>query len=136
MLHSLRKSSFIVMKDDVDQNVEYVTLAYNEKTKKNQGLDGKRRECDDRMYSHIDDEKCPVKSFKLYLSKLNLSVDNFYQKPRTHADVLNSPTWYCRPIGVSTLSSFMMRISLKAGLKPIPIIVSGQQQAQCCHTQI
>lgn len=117
-LHSLHKDSFTLVKDDLDES-EYVTLSYNEK-RNNQNLDGKRREVDDRMYSQADDLNCPVKTFKLYMSKLHPDLDSFYQKPATHANVMSSNTWYtCRPVGVNTLSGFMKQISAKAGLSKV-----------------
>ena len=60
-LHGLKKNLFEFVVDDCDQTIQYATLNFNEKTKKNHGLDAKRKENDQRMYSLPDDANLPNK---------------------------------------------------------------------------
>ena len=74
-LHELRKDSFIV---GMKNGLEYVTLAYHEHEKNHQGLDPREQEKQQYMFAQPDDPLCPVRSFKLYLSKLHPSNPAFF----------------------------------------------------------
>ena len=59
---------------------------------------------------------CPVKSLKLYLSKLNKSKPCFFQRPKAVFGA-SSDCWYeAAPVGKNTLGTMMQKISKQAGL--------------------
>ena len=119
-LHALKKNSFEFVVDDCDPTIQYATLNFNEKTKKNHGLDAKRKENDQRMYSLPDDANCPIKSLHLYLSKLHPECDSFFQRPRSGDKVVDEDIWYFnKTVGVNTLGEKMKKISEKAELSQI-----------------
>lgn len=105
-LHDFKRNSFVFKKDE-DSGLEYVTLAANEKYKRNNGT-----EKDLRMYSIPSDaDYCPVRSLKFYLSKLHPENEAFFQPPKVDApDYL--PIWYYkRSLGMNTLAGKMKAIS-------------------------
>jgi hypothetical protein len=57
-----------------------------------------------------------VKSFELYIEKLNPACDALFQRPRDIYDI-NYVIWYQnRPMGKTTLGSLILSISKDAGL--------------------
>ena len=79
---NIKRSSSVFKQDDQNSQVEYVTLNYNEATKKNHGIQLNLKEKDQRMYSVPNDDLCPVKSLQLYLQKLSDTEEQFLQNPR------------------------------------------------------
>ena len=68
------------------------------------------------MHAMDGDENCPIKSLKLYLSKLNCKCPFLFQKPKSSV-VPSCPIWYeNKPIGVHKLDSIMKHISAAVGL--------------------
>ena len=54
-------------------------------------------------------ENCPVRSFRLYLEKLNPNIDVLFQRPK--AVKASSGPWYdAQAIGVKYLEKFMKKI--------------------------
>lgn len=104
------------------QGVEYVVQTFNEATKNNQGDEWKSsskhyRHEKNIMLAQPGGAKCPVKSFKLYVSKLNPKLDCFFQRPNVH--MLNPTTghWYdnmafCK----GQIQDFMKHIEAAGGL--------------------
>ena len=82
--------------------------------KKNHGAENEL-ENDQRMYSIIGDNKCPVRSLELYLSKLSPKEDAFLQIPRKNVG-LNDDIWHYGVLGKNTIANLMKQISMKAGL--------------------
>ena len=112
-MRELRKDSFLFKTDD--QGHEYVTIGYNEMSKNHNGLDPKDTEKVQIMYSQ-DNDLCPVKSLKLYLSKLNPANEVFYQKPKPK-NYNGCTVWYeNKPLGKNTLGKMMSSISEAANL--------------------
>ena len=60
-------------------------------------------------------ENCPVEEFKLYISKLNKNLDEFFQKPKGSAPA-DGPWFDAQVVGVKTLESKMKNISKQADL--------------------
>ena len=66
-----------------------------------------------RMYQRPESPYCPVKTFELYISKLNPALSCLWQRPRatdnfSHSDEI----WYCNvPLGKNTLGTVMSSIS-------------------------
>ena len=88
----MNKKSFAVSVDPA--GVEYVHPTYHEKEKNHLGVNSKEREKQAIMSAQPDDpSRCPVNSFKLYLSKLNDKCDALFQRP-THVNYESSNVWY------------------------------------------
>ena len=65
------------------------------------------------MYEDPTNDLCPVKSFQLYISKLNSDCSAFLQRPNDHYK--KSGLWYCNvPLGKNMIASMMKRISQQA----------------------
>ena len=114
-LRDLKVSSFEILTDD--QEKRYVTIKYNEKSKKDQGDQKNNVLKEQRMYEQPDDPLCPVRSFELYVSKLNAKSDIFFIQPMNKFGDL---VWYDgRLHGINTLGNFMAQISKAAGLSGV-----------------
>ena len=119
-LRELRKDSFRIEVDASGK--EYVCMAYHEKEKNHQGGDVtgvKVNEKEAAMYAVDTDDMCPVKSFKLYLEKLNPGCVSFYQTPNMQG-FKKSGIWYksC-PMGVNAIGGKMADLSKKAKLSRV-----------------
>ena len=116
-LHNLDKDSFVLKKSA--DNREYIEITFNEVTKKNQG-DNTSSGADSLHNNHTiivaqeGSVKCPVNSFKHYVSNMHPECNAFFQYPN------ESKTGYDKkPIGKNTLGSLMKTISEKAKLSKI-----------------
>ena len=114
-LREQTKETFAIAVDS--QNRRYVYQAVDE-------LDKNHRENDDphdstkdgRMYEQAG-PLCPVKTFELYLSKLNPELKFLWQRPKQAIQATADNCWYCNvPVGKNTLGSFMKDISRAADL--------------------
>ena len=66
------------------------------------------------------DERCPVKSFLEYVSKLNPDCPAFWQKPKEKAPDNPEEPWFCNiPVGINTLNKKMKDISKEAGCSKV-----------------
>ena len=91
-------------------------MGHKEMTKNYQGLDVKDEECCGVMAAQPGDPRCPVSSFRLYLSKLNKECDALftYPKPKFLAE---ENTWFTKkPMGENALSNWMAKLSKEANL--------------------
>ena len=66
-----------------------------------------------RMYERPKSPYCPVKTFELYLSKLNPSLSCLWQRPRARESFSErDEVWYCNaPLGKNTLATLMSSIA-------------------------
>ena len=66
-----------------------------------------------RMHETPESPYCPVKTFELYLSKLNPALSRLWQRPRATEHFSHSDeVWYCNvPLGKNTLGTFMSSIT-------------------------
>ncbi|CAG5123115.1 unnamed protein product [Candidula unifasciata] len=70
----------------------------------------------DRMYERPGDPRCPLSSFLKYVTHLHPMTDAFWQRPKRSVSQ-SDYVWYDHaPLGSSTLTKIMQRISLQAGL--------------------
>ena len=111
-LHLLTKQTFAVQADATGK--KYVYQALDELDKNHRGKD----QPDDspgegRMYERPNSPYCPVKTFELYLSKLNPSLSCLWQRPKARESFSESDeVWYCNaPLGKNTLATLMSSIS-------------------------
>ena len=89
-------------------------LNYNESTKKSQGDDFNEMNEQAILLSQPENARCPVNSFKLYLSKLT-EIDALFQAPNDK--YLSQGKWYKKlPVGENTIAKFMSEISKNASL--------------------
>ena len=113
-LKSLTKTSFHLKTDDT--GLEYFELSYNEKNKNHQNIETPQSK--PRMYATGLDT-CPVKSLKLYLSKLNTDSECLYtyEIRRKNFTPNTCQTWYTtKPLGIHGIGSMMKNISKRLQL--------------------
>ena len=119
-LHYLHKDAFEVKMDESGDS--YVQMCCNEADKTHHGVDSEGNIKNPRMYA-TGLSNCPVKSFQLYVAKLNPKCNRFFQRPKArrkprfeHED----EAWYDNvPVGIHKMSQYMKIISEKAGLGTI-----------------
>ena len=113
----LTKNSFI-FKTDVN-DVEYVEMAEQEKTKNHPGgLSDKADEADPKMFS-TGQSNCPVKYLKKLIQVLNPGEEALFQRPKRKFCAADE-IWFDRaPLGVNTLGNMMKEISIAAKLSQI-----------------
>ena len=63
--------------------MEYVELWHHEKTKNNSNFNPNQAR--PRLYE-LKNEICPLKSLKLYLSKLSADCEDFFCQPKVNVD--------------------------------------------------
>ncbi|XP_041458312.1 uncharacterized protein KIAA1958-like [Lytechinus variegatus] len=112
-LRTLKKAHFQLKKDANER--EYVTQTVDELTKKTREDNQSSRVDGARMYATPGDPRCPVASFKTYMSKLNDDCEYLFQTPKQMRP--KSGPWYTKtPMGKNTLGNMMKSLSQKAKL--------------------
>ena len=113
-LRELTQSSFTFSTDG--EGEEYVKMSYREYEKTDNGGDEKIVVKEAVMYEEAEDPNfCPVRLIRLYLSKINHDIPEFFQTPNPH--YLKSGRWYKKsPVGKVELGKYMSQISQKAKL--------------------
>lgn len=108
---NIEKFTKLTFKIETDQfGNEYICQNIDELTKNHRQNDTSNT-FKAKAYAIPEYEKCPVKIFKLYISKLNPNCDRFWQYIKASFCPEES-CWYTgKPIGINTLSSFMKKIS-------------------------
>ena len=115
-LHDMCQKDILFRTDS--EGAEYACLAYNPLEKNHQNVEQGGPEHDQRMYG-TGREDCPLKTMKLYLSKLTPSNPSFFQTPKAKGWKLSS-IWFTRStVGVNTIGKFMVTISELAKLSQI-----------------
>ena len=78
------------------------------KVPKSDGTDNEEIRDNATLLSQPGSKKCPVASFKLYMSKLN-KIDNFFQQPNPYFK-RTTDVWYkAQPVGVGTIGRFLAK---------------------------
>ena len=96
---------------------EYLELTYNESTKKSQGDNNNEMNDQPILLSQPGKIKCPVKSYKLYVSKLS-EIDNFFQTPNPYFK--STGQWYkATPVDENTIGKFLKKICENSGINMI-----------------
>ena len=110
----LTKTSFTFGMDDV--GLEYCELSHNETQNHQNVYEGPQTR--PRMYEMPEDDLCPIKSMKLYLSKLDPASDLFYTYPITSKNWKPADKiWYTiKQIGKNSIGDFMKKISKRLQL--------------------
>lgn len=113
-LRELQKDSFAIGK--TPDGREYIELKYNEATKKSQG-DDNNEICDNAiLMEQPNSPRCPVKSFKLYLSKLT-HLPDLFQQPNPKFRLVTDRWYKASPVGINQIGKFLSEISYFAGLE-------------------
>ncbi|XP_033117006.1 uncharacterized protein LOC117116960 [Anneissia japonica] len=113
-LRLMKPSNFIF--HESDDGRQYVELC-DTKTKNNKGNNSRSQVS--QMFEKPGHARCPVKTLKKYLSKLNPERgDVLFQRPKTKY-LQQSPTWYDGVLGKSTLGTLMKVISEEVGCETI-----------------
>ena len=109
-LRLLTKQTFAVQADATGKKYVYQALDELNHRGKDQPDDSPG---EGRMYERPNSPYCPVKSFELYLSKLNPSLSCLWQRPKVRESFSESDeVWYCNaPLGKNTLATLMSSIS-------------------------
>ena len=111
-LRNLTKKSFALKVNENGR--DYLELTYNESTKKSQGNDNNEMN-DQAILLSQESNRCLVKSFKLYLSKLT-DLPELFQTPNVKYKY-PADQWYKKSaVGENTIEKFMKQISLNADL--------------------
>ena len=108
-LRSLTKQCFSVEIDS--DGTEFIHKVKDEWTKNHGAWDDAQDS--GRVYATGLDN-CPVKSFKLYIKKLNPKLDTFFQRPKENP--VDGPWYDNQVIGSKTIDKFMKKISIEAKL--------------------
>ena len=124
-LRLLRKQTFAVEADATGN--KYVYQALDGLDKNHRGKD----QPDDspgegRMYERPNSQYCPVKTFELYLSKLNTSLSCLWQRPNPRESFSErDEVWYCNaPLG-KKYASFVNEFHFKGNA----IVLSSAHQS-------
>ena len=112
-LRQLTKTSFIIKTNP--QGKEYIEMTFNESTKKSQGDDINEMNDQPIILSQPNKASCPVKSFKLYLSKLT-DIPDFFQKPNPYYKRPTDAWFHKAPVGENTIGKFLSVISKNSDL--------------------
>ena len=94
-------------------NLKYIEKVIDEMDKNHRTND--ENEQGGIIQERPNDPNCPVKSFCLYVSKLNPKIEVLFQRPKRFAKE-NGPWYDASPVGQNTISKFMKQISLNANL--------------------
>ena len=82
-------------------------MSYIEVTKKSQGDDYNELNDQPIILSQPGNPRCPVRSFKLYMSKLT-KIKSFFQQPNPFIKNPNKDKWYKeQPVGDGTTGKFL-----------------------------
>ena len=104
-LRELKKSGF-KFKVNADGR-EYIELAYNQASKKEQGDEYNEINDNPTILPQPNKVTCPVKSFKLYLSKLT-KIEAFFQQPNPYFKNTKRDKWYKgQAVGEGTIAKFL-----------------------------
>ena len=116
-LRQLKKDSFAIRVDASGR--EFIAPTANEHEKNHPGTLGTSyQQMRQKVYA-TGEEQCPVKAFKLYLSKLHPLCPWFYQQPKKNI-YPTSTLWYNKiPLGHNTIGNMMKEISAAANLSQI-----------------
>ena len=102
-LCELRKDSF-VLKDNAE-NREYLELTYNQATKKSRGDDNYEMNDHQIILSQPNASQCPIRSYKMYLSKFT-KIPYLFQQPSPNFK-RTTDLWYKKsPCGINTIGNY------------------------------
>lgn len=115
-MEKLKRDHF---KLEIDEyGIEYLVQAEDELTKNHRTLE--RREQRGYMPENRTDPKCPIVSYKKYMSHLNPANEYLWQTPLQKVDETISKVWYSKAhLGKNPLSKFMSDLSEKCQLSMI-----------------
>ncbi|XP_072168629.1 zinc finger MYM-type protein 4-like [Diadema setosum] len=110
-VRDFKASDFTVCTDE--DGIRY--LKKRDQLTKNRGENDDEAGSGGFMYEIPGSDRCPVKSFEFYVSKLNPSCQWFWQKPKPTAPLSDNDPWYCNiPVGINTLAKKIKVISTAA----------------------
>ena len=115
-IRSMKPSDFDVGTDE--NGLRYIS--------KKDGLTKNNREDVDEqsnsglMFEIPSSDRCPVKAYLLYISKLNPKCPCLWQKPKSAVPQIDGEPWYVNvPLGVNTIANKLKDISQKAGCSKV-----------------
>ena len=131
-IRELTKETFCVRTDE--NGVEYVIQSSDELRKNSRGA-ANDPDQDGGIMQATGLPNCPVKSFKLYLSKLNPALNELFQRLKSAFSFNpNGDVWYdAQVIGKKFLEKFMKTISEDAGLSQPGVESDIHESLHSCH---
>ena len=113
-LRNMTKSHFIVQTDSTD--LKFVSFCQDMQTKNHRGgIDDGEISQGGRMYETAGNSLCPVRSFELYVQKLNPNCESFWQRPKASVKFPDDNIWYDNmQVGKNSLAEKMKKISTEA----------------------
>lgn len=113
-LKELQKDSFEICTSP--SGVEYLQLTLHERTKKCQGEEYDPNKDENIISAQPDSWRCPIASFRLYMSKLSPKCNALFQQPNKNFKK-DGASWYvAASVGKNAINSFMSIISKRAKL--------------------
>ena len=112
----LRKNSFEILQSN--EGKEYLELKYNEATKNSDRTDSNEIKENNILLSQPGSRRCPVTSFKLYISKLT-DLDDLFQQPNPYNKWPKYVLYKSQPVGEGTINKFLAKISKASDLNYI-----------------
>ena len=116
-LRDLTKDSFELKK--TEDGKEYLQLTYHERTKKCQGEEYDPYREENIIIAQPNSLRCPVNSFKLYLSKLSTNLNAFFQRPNKKFKKEGQPWYIASVVGINAIGKFLQEISKRSKLNTI-----------------
>lgn len=110
----MTKDSFDLERND--DGKEYLQLTYHERTKKCQGEEYDPYREENIIIAQPNSQRCPVYSFKLYLSKLSPHLNAFFQRPNKNFQREGQGWYRASVVGINAIGKFLQEISKKANL--------------------
>ena len=102
------KSTFAITEDN--DGTKYIYQSTDEMTKNNR-QDTTEKVTNGRVYEQPTwNEKCPVKCFQFYCSKLS-NINRLWQRAKPNCPFTETQWYTAQPIGVNTIARFMKNIS-------------------------
>ena len=99
-----------------DDGKEYLQLTYHERTKKCQGEEYDPYREENIIIAQPNSQRCPVYSFKLYLSKLSPHLNAFFQRPNKNFQREGQGWYRASVVGINAIGKFLQEISKRAML--------------------
>ena len=116
-LRKLHKNSFTILVDD--SGLEFAEMTYHEKTKNHRTVDGQQGK--PRIYA-TGLESCPLRSLKIYLSRLDKDTSDFFVKQKCSKDFhpeFDNIWFTSKPLGRNSIGGMMKAISKRLSLSMI-----------------
>ena len=116
-LQDMKKEDFAFY--ETDDGREYMQLIHHEVTKTSQGDDRNPWEQESIILAQPGSSRCPLKSFRFYVSKLSPDCEHLFQRPLKKKVDKTTAVWYQgERRGLHAIGQFLKLITIEAGISP------------------